>query len=41
MLVALGNVNFIMGCKFTKKRQNNCETRELDDGTAGEGAEGT
>ena len=31
MLVGLGNANFIMNHKFTEKRQNNCETKEVDD----------
>ena len=31
MLVGLGNANFIMNHKFTEKRQNNCETEEVDD----------
>lgn len=31
MLVGLGNANFIMSHKFTEKRQNNCETKEVDD----------
>lgn len=31
MLVDLGNANFIMNHKFTEKRQNNCETEEVDD----------
>ena len=31
MLVGLGNANFIMSHKFTEKKQNNCETKEVDD----------
>lgn len=31
MLVGLGNANFIMNHKFTEKRRNNCETKEVDD----------
>ena len=31
MLVGLENANFIMSHKFTEKRQNNCETKKVDD----------
>lgn len=31
MLVGLGNANFIINHKFTEKRQNNCETKKVDD----------
>lgn len=31
ILVGLWNANFIMSHKFTEKRQNNCETKEVDD----------
>lgn len=31
MLVGLGNANFIISHKFTEKRQNNCETKNVDD----------